>query len=93
MIGSMPPAKILAEQFFIDFFQSLWERNSMCFNSPGDRAALFTAMKECFMWIVNNASRSGHFIFFVKSCLSMDVGLCCMSFSSIFEPTKISCNP
>lgn len=57
MLGSMPPATISAEQFFINFFQSLWAGNSMCFNSPRDRDALFMATKECFMWIVNNASR------------------------------------
>lgn len=57
MLGSMPPGTILAEQFFIDFFRSLWEGNSKCLNSPADRVALFRAMKECFMWIVKNASR------------------------------------
>lgn len=56
MLSSMPPGTISAEQF-IDFFRSLWEGNSMCLNSPADQVALFRAMKECFMWTVNNASR------------------------------------
>ncbi|GLJ37723.1 hypothetical protein SUGI_0766400 [Cryptomeria japonica] len=57
MIVSIPPTIISAEQFCIEFFQNLWAGRSTLSTSPADRAALFAAIKECLVWLLNNASR------------------------------------
>ncbi|KAH9309397.1 hypothetical protein KI387_037308 [Taxus chinensis] len=57
MIASIPPTIIQAEQFFIEFFENLWAGRSLSSNSPADRDALFAAIKECLVWLLNNAIR------------------------------------
>ncbi|KAL5974682.1 hypothetical protein ACLOJK_031352 [Asimina triloba] len=55
-LDSIPPKAIAGEQFYLNFFQNLWEgRNSV--NLSGDCLALFKAFKECFLWVICNTPR------------------------------------
>jgi hypothetical protein len=57
LLDILPPKAISGEKFFIDFFQNLWDgRNPSNATNP-DRLAFFSALKECFLWGLCNASR------------------------------------
>ncbi|KAF9597736.1 hypothetical protein IFM89_021223 [Coptis chinensis] len=53
----IPPNSIDGEQFFLSFFQNLWQGREPSNSSSADRLVFFKALKECFLWAVHNASR------------------------------------
>ncbi|XP_074269259.1 E3 ubiquitin-protein ligase listerin [Silene latifolia] len=56
LLDALPP-EIVGLQFFIDFFQNLWAGRDASHPSSADRLAFFLTLKECFLWVLNNASR------------------------------------
>lgn len=60
-IEVIPPKAIEGEQFFLSFFQNLWQARNPSHSSTPERLAFFQAFKECFLWVMHNTSRfSGH---------------------------------
>lgn len=55
-LDCVPPKAIVGEKFFLDFFQNFWAGSRSHF-SNADRLAFFGALKECFIWGLQNASR------------------------------------
>ncbi|GLT26789.1 hypothetical protein SLA2020_018310 [Shorea laevis] len=52
------PAKAIAgEKFFLDFFHNFWAGRNPVHSSSSDQLAFFQALKECFVWGLNNAPR------------------------------------
>ncbi|KAF5201967.1 E3 ubiquitin-protein ligase listerin [Thalictrum thalictroides] len=56
-LDNIPPKAIEGEQFFLSFFQNLWQGRNPSSSSTLDRLAFFKAFKECFLWVIHNASR------------------------------------
>ncbi|GAB4824288.1 hypothetical protein Ancab_007175 [Ancistrocladus abbreviatus] len=56
-LESVPPEAIVAEKFFLDFFQNLWMGRHLPHPTIADRVAFFLAFKECFLWVLHNAFR------------------------------------
>ncbi|KAL9224180.1 hypothetical protein vseg_000242 [Gypsophila vaccaria] len=56
VLDALPP-EVVGLQYFIDFFQNLWAGRDASHPSNADRLAFFQALKECFLWVLQNASR------------------------------------
>ncbi|KAL5709837.1 RING-type E3 ubiquitin transferase [Ranunculus cassubicifolius] len=53
----IPPKAIDGNQFFLSFFQNLWQGRNPSHSLRPERLAFFKAFKECFLWFIHNASR------------------------------------
>lgn len=56
LLDVLPPKAIEGEKFFLNFFQNLWAGRSLS-HSPNAWVALFSAIRECCLWLIRNASR------------------------------------
>lgn len=53
----VPPRVINVERFFQEFFQNFWTGKTSSLSSNVERIAYFRALRECFLWALQNASR------------------------------------
>lgn len=56
LLDVLPPKAIDGEKFFLSFFQNLWAGRSLS-HSLNAWVALYSAIRECFLWLIRNASR------------------------------------
>ncbi|GMP89851.1 hypothetical protein CsSME_00041233 [Camellia sinensis var. sinensis] len=56
-LDAIPPKAIVAEKFFLDFFQNFWAGRNPSHSLNADRLVFFRAFRECFLWSLQNASR------------------------------------
>lgn len=56
-LETVPSKAIVAEKFFLEFFQNLWAGRNLSQSLIAHRNALFSAFRECFLWGLQNASR------------------------------------
>ncbi|WOH01951.1 hypothetical protein DCAR_0521338 [Daucus carota subsp. sativus] len=56
LLDFLPPKAIQGEKFFLNFFQNLWAGNSLS-HSLNAWVALLSAIRECCLWLIKNASR------------------------------------
>ncbi|CAN6467178.1 unnamed protein product [Victoria cruziana] len=56
-LDSIPLTVISWEKFLENFFENLWAGRNLSLTSTEDRSAFFQAIKECFLWAINNVPR------------------------------------
>uniref|UniRef100_A0A2P2LM14 E3 ubiquitin-protein ligase listerin n=1 Tax=Rhizophora mucronata TaxID=61149 RepID=A0A2P2LM14_RHIMU len=56
-LDTLPPKTVAGEKFFHDFFHNLWDGRNHSHSTIADQLAFFCAFKECFLWVLCNASR------------------------------------
>ncbi|KAL2933713.1 E3 ubiquitin-protein ligase listerin [Bienertia sinuspersici] len=57
LLDALPPEVVGGLKFFVDFFQNLWAGRNASHPTVADRLAFFVALKECFLWVLNNCGR------------------------------------
>ena len=56
-LDSIPPKEVAAEQFSFEFLKNLWAGRNQRHLSAADSLAFFTAFKQSFLWLLENAPR------------------------------------
>ncbi|XP_038680260.1 E3 ubiquitin-protein ligase listerin isoform X2 [Tripterygium wilfordii] len=53
----VPSKAVGGEKFFLDFLHNLWAGRNLLYSSSAEHGPFFQAFRECFLWVLQNASR------------------------------------
>lgn len=56
-LESIPIEAVAWEHFVFEFLQNLWAGRNPQHSSAADSSAFFSALKQCFLWVLYNSSR------------------------------------